>query len=115
MIDNTGETFELVKAFLKNSFTLSNYSIREFKLEFVQDSSFSHFIFDVDKNYWQQGIFICKDIKRHDPFKRPIIVISSEYIEDKIKEFYQAGATKFLVKPFGKSDITKIITETINS
>jgi hypothetical protein len=32
MIDNSGETFELVKAFLKNSYTLSNYSIREFKL-----------------------------------------------------------------------------------
>jgi PAS domain S-box-containing protein len=113
MIDNSGETFGLVKAFLKNSFELSNYSIREFKLELVQDSSYSHFIFDVDKNYWQQGIFICKDIKRHDPFKRPIIVISSEYIEEKIKEFYQAGATKFLVKPFGKSDLTKIIKETI--
>ena len=113
MIDNNGETFELVKAFLKNSFTLSNYSIREFKLEFVQDSSFSHVIFDVDKNYWQQGILICRDIKRHDPFKRPIIIISSEYFEDKIKEFYQAGATKFLVKPFGKSDLTKIINDTI--
>ena len=113
MIDNTGETFELVKAFLKNSYTLSNYSIREFKLEFVQDNSYSHFIFDVDKNYWQQGILICKDIKRHDPFKRPIIIISSEYIEEKIKEFYQAGATKFLVKPFGKLDLTKIIHETI--
>jgi len=114
MIDNSGETFELVKAFLKNSYSLSNYSIREFKLELVQDSSYSHFIFDVDKNYWQQGIFICKDIKRHDPFKRPIIVISSEYIEEKIKEFFHAGATKFLVKPFGKSDLTKIINETIN-
>ena len=113
MIDNTGETFELVRAFLKNSFTLSNHSIREFKLEFVQDSSYSHFIFDVDKNYWQQGILICRDIKRHDPFKRPIIIISSEYFEDKIKEFYQAGATKFLVKPFGKSDLTKIINESI--
>lgn len=113
MIDNSGETFELVKAFLKNSYSLSNYSIREFKLEFVQDNSYSHFIFDVDKNYWQQGILICKDIKRHDPFKRPIIIISSEYIEEKIKEFYQAGATKFLVKPFGKLDLTKIIHETI--
>ncbi len=113
MIDNSGETFELVKAFLKNSYTLSNYSIREFKLELVQDNSYSHFIFDVDKNYWQQGILICKDIKRHDPFKRPIIIISSEYIEEKIKEFYQAGATKFLVKPFGKLELTKIITETI--
>lgn len=111
MIDNTGETFELVKAFLKNSYGVVSTSIREFKLESVQDGSFSHFVFDVDKNYWQQGILICRDIKRHDPFKRPIIIISSEYIEDKIKEFYKAGANKFLVKPFGKSDLVKVISE----
>ncbi|MFZ2866054.1 MAG: ATP-binding protein [Ignavibacteriaceae bacterium] len=112
MIDNSGETYQLIKAFLKNTYTLSHHTIREFKLEYVQDSSFSHFIFDVDKNYWQQGILICKDIKRHDPFKRPIIIISSEYFEEKIKEFYQAGASKFLVKPFGKNELTKIISET---
>ena len=39
----------------------------------------------------------------------------TKIIEEKIKEFYHAGATKFLVKPFGKSDLTKIINETINS
>jgi two-component system, sensor histidine kinase len=112
MIDNSGETFELVRAFLKNKFTLSNHSIRDFKLELIQDGSYSHFIFDVDKNYWQQGILICKDIKRNDPFKRPIIIISSEYIEERIKEFYQAGASKFLIKPFQKASLTKVIQET---
>lgn len=112
MIDNSGETYQLVKAFLKNSYDVLNNSIRDFKLESVQDGTFSHFVFDVDKNYWQQGILICRDIKRHDPYKRPIIIISSEYIEDKIKEFYQAGATKFLVKPFQKADLAKVIEET---
>lgn len=113
MIDSSGDTFELVKAYLKNSHTVVNNSLREFKLEFVQDGSYSHFVFDVDKNYWQQGILICRDIKRNDPFKRPIIIISSEYIEEKINEFYSAGATKFLVKPFGKSDLIKVISETL--
>jgi len=111
MIDNTGETYGLIKAFLKSSYTVVNSSIRDFKLDLVEDGSYSHFVFDVDKNYWQQGILICKDIKKHDPFKRPIIIISSEYIEEKIKEFYQAGASKFLVKPFGKPELTKIILE----
>lgn len=112
MIDNDGDTFELVKAFLKNSYQIVNYSIRNFKLEFIQDGSFSHFIFDVDKNYWQQGLLICRDIKRHDPYKRPIIIISSEYIDDKINEFYNAGAVKFLVKPFGKAGLIKTVSET---
>ena len=111
MIDNSGETFELVRAFLKNSYEVNSTTIRDFKLESVQDGSFSHFVFDVDKNYWQQGILVCRDIKRLDPYKRPIIIISSEYIEEKIKEFYNAGATMFLVKPFGKADLVKVISE----
>jgi PAS domain S-box-containing protein len=115
MIDSAGETFELVKAFLKSSYVVTSTSIRDFKLELVQDASFSHFVFDVDKNYWQQGILICRDIKRHDPFKRPIIIISSEYIEEKIKDFYSAGASKFLVKPFGKSDLVKVVSESIEA
>ena len=110
MIDNSGETFELVRAFLKSTHKVLSTTIREFKLESVQDGSFSHFVFEVDKNYWQQGILVCRDIKRHDPYKRPIIIISSEYIEEKIKEFYNAGATRFLVKPFGKTELVKVIS-----
>lgn len=54
---------------------------------------------------------ICKDIKKNDPYKRPIIIISSEFIEEKIREFYNAGANKFLIKPFGKSELVKVLNE----
>lgn len=111
MLDDLGDSYELIKAFLRKEFEVVNYSIREFKLEFIRDVNFSYIIFDVNKNYWQQGILICKDIKKNDPYKRPIIVISSEYIEDKIREFYKAGAKKFLVKPFGRNELIKVLKE----
>lgn len=111
MLDNYGETYELIRAFLKKDFQVVNYSLRDFRIELTRDNTFSHIIFDVEKSFWQQAILICKDIKKNDPYKRPIIVISSEFIEEKIREFYNAGANKFLIKPFGKSELTKILEE----
>lgn len=111
MIDDSGESFELLSAFLKNKYSINNFTIRDFKLEMVSKDDFSMIIFDVNKNYWQQGIIICKDIIRNDPFKRPLIIISSEYLDTKIKEFYDAGASKFLVKPFSKSDLISALNE----
>lgn len=111
MLDDSGDSFELIKAFLKKEYEIVNYSIRDFKLEYIRDVNFSYIIFDVNKNYWLQGMLICKDIKKNDPFKRPIIIISSEYFEEKIKEFYNAGAKKFLVKPFGRNELIKVLKE----
>lgn len=111
MLDDLGDSSDLIKAFLKKEYEIVNYSLRDFKLEFIRDVNFSYVIFDVNKNYWQQGILICKDIKKNDPYKRPIIVISSEYIEEKIRDFYKAGAKKFLVKPFGRDELLKVLKE----
>lgn len=111
MLDNIGETYELIRAFLKKDYQIVNYTLRDFKIELTRDNSFSHVVFDVEKNFWQQAILICKDIKKNDPYKRPIIVISSEFIEEKIREFYNAGANKFLIKPFGKSELVKVLDE----
>ena len=46
-----------------------------------------------------------REIKENDPFKRPVLVLSSEFMHDKIAQFYQSGADKFLVKPFSKNDL----------
>jgi PAS domain S-box-containing protein len=114
MLDDAGDSFELIKAFLKKEYEVINYSIRDFKLEYIRDINFNYIIFDVNKNYWQQGMLICKDIKKNDPYKRPIIIISSEYVEEKIKEFFNAGAKKFLVKPFGRSELVNVLKEASN-
>jgi PAS domain S-box-containing protein len=111
MLDNIGETYELIRAFLKKDYQVVNYTLRDFKIELTRDNSFSHIVFDVEKSFWQQAILICKDIKKNDPYKRPIIIISSEFIEEKIREFYNAGANKFLIKPFGKSELVKVLDE----
>ena len=113
MLDDAGDSYELIKAFLKKEYEVVNFSLRDFKLEYIRDVNFSYVIFDVNKHYWQQGILICQDIKKNDPYKRPIIVISSEYVEDKIREFYKAGAKKFLVKPFGRSELIKVLEEAV--
>ena len=68
-------------------------------------------IFDINQNHWEQGIIICRDLKNNDPFNRPVVVISSEFSEEKISEFYRAGAARFLIKPFSKNDLIKTLDE----
>jgi len=68
-------------------------------------------IFDVHQSHWDQDIIICGDIKRNDPFKRPVIILSTEFQEEKIRKFLNAGADKFIVKPFSKADLLTTLAD----
>jgi|SRR3990172_4931881 len=111
MLDDSGESQDLIIAFLKKSHSIEVYNFRDFKLEYLKKQDFSVMIFDVNPVRWDQGLIICRDIKRIDPFSRPIIILSSEFMEEKIKDFYEAGASKFLVKPFSKYELVKALEE----
>jgi signal transduction histidine kinase len=105
MLDDAGESFELLNAYLKNKFILDVFSFRDFGLGLLSDESYNMIIFDVHQSHWEQSIIICRDIKRNDPHKRPVIILSSEFVEEKISRFYDAGADKFIIKPFSKNDL----------
>lgn len=111
MLDNTGESYELLKAFLKNTHSVKVFSLRDFKIDIVLNDDYGAIIFDVNPNHWTQCLVICKDLKKNDPYNRPIIILSSETIESRIEEFYNAGADKFLIKPFSKSQLLKTLSE----
>lgn len=111
MLDDSGESQDLIIAFLKKSHTVEAYNFRDFKLEHLRKQDFSTILFDVNPGRWDQGLIICRDIKRIDPFKRPIIILSSEFVDEKIRSFYEAGADKFLVKPFSKYELVKALEE----
>ena len=111
MLDDSGESQDLIVAFLKKSHTVDSFNFRDFKLEHLRKQDYSTIMFDVNPVRWEQGLIICRDIKRIDPFKRPIIILSSEFFEDKIRNFYEAGASKFLVKPFSKYELIKALEE----
>ncbi len=105
MIDESNESFNLLKAFLKNRYVIENCDYNLFSPELVQNEKFTVIILDVKQNLWEEGLSICRQIKSKDPHKRPILILSSEYLEEKIQEFYDAGADKFLIKPFTKKDL----------
>ena len=88
--------------------------LRDFNFEMLGDKDYEAILFDVNQNRWDQSLLVCKDLKKNDSFKRPIIIISSEFSESKINEFYAAGADKFLVKPFTKNDLMKALQEVLN-
>ena len=111
MLDDSGESQDLIVAFLKKTHSVESYNFRDFKLELLRKQDYSTIMFDVNPSRWEQGLIICRDIKRIDPFKRSIIILSSEFFEEKIRNFYEAGASKFLVKPFSKYELVKALEE----
>ena len=113
LIDNKSESFELLSAFLKNKYVIKTQDIKSFHLVILEKSDYEIIILDVSQNQWEYCLKICKEIKVNDPLKRPLIIISSEFVEERIKEFYAAGADKFIVKPFSKKDLIKNLNECI--
>ncbi len=111
MLDDSGESQDLIIAFLKKTHSVESYNFRDFKLELLRKQDYSIIMFDVNPARWDQGLIICRDIKRIDPFKRPIVILSSEFFEERIRNFYEAGASKFLVKPFSKYELIKVLEE----
>ncbi|RPI67903.1 MAG: response regulator, partial [Ignavibacteriales bacterium] len=103
-------SFELLTAYLKSEYAFDVFGFRNFSLSLLNDDGYDMIIFDVHQSHWDQSIIICGDIKRNDPFKRPVLILSSEYLEEKIKEFSKAGADKFIVKPFSKKDLLQALS-----
>jgi PAS domain S-box-containing protein len=111
MLDDLSESYELINAFLKNTHNIEIFNYSEFDIDTIDKKEFDVLIFDVNQNYWDTGIELCRSLKEKDPFKRPVIVVSTEYNEVRIKNFYDAGADKFLIKPFSKSDLLNALSE----
>jgi signal transduction histidine kinase len=111
MLDETNDSHELINAYLKRNFALDIKDPYDFNYSILDKKDYRAILFDVYQSRWDEGLFLCREIKRKDAYSRPIIIISSEFEGNKIQEFYEAGADKFLVKPFSKNDLLKSLEE----
>jgi len=109
MLDDAGESYDLIKAFLKESFEINLLKYVDFNPDLLNKEKFSAVIFDVTKNYWDRGLDFCRNLKKSLTTEIPIIVLSSEFLSERIDQFYQAGADEFLVKPFAKNELIDLI------
>lgn len=109
MLDSSRESYDLLNAFLKTTHNIKSVSYSSFDPAMVHADNYELVIFDVEQNFWQEGINFCRQIK--ELTNKPVLILSSEFLEDKIKNFFDAGADKFLIKPFSKTDLVKAIDE----
>jgi CheY-like chemotaxis protein len=109
MLDDAGESYELIKAFLKEEFEIELVNYHNFNTSLIEQEKFSAIIFDVTKNYWDKGLDFCRMVKSSNPNKTPLVILSSEFLNEKIQQFYRAGADEFLVKPFAKNVLVSLI------
>ena len=109
MLNSEQETFDLLNAFLKSSHSIRAVNYLEFKPEMVNDGNYELIVLDVDQNVWDEGLSYCRKIREIS--RKKIIILSSEFLEEKIRTFFEAGADKFLIKPFSKSDLLNAMEE----
>lgn len=112
MIDSRNESSNLLNAYLKNKFQIEVFGLNEFKLDYIDRKDFEFIVFDVEGSQWDQSVRLCRHIKKIDSLERPIIILSNEFDEEKIQQFNKAGANKFLIKPFTKTDILNALVST---
>ncbi len=109
MIDELQDSISLITAFLKNKYNIVSHTFGNFRIENFKNKGYEAVIFDVNQGYWDHSLTICREIKSSDPFKRPIIIVSNEFVETKIQQFLDAGADEFLVKPFSRTDLLQAL------
>ena len=111
MLDDSGDSYPLIKAFLKDKFEVNLIPSQEFSSGFVTDENFNAIIFDVTVNYWNRGLDLVRKVRKNKEKKIPIVILSSEFLQEKIQQFRTAGADEFLVKPFGKSELVTLMNK----
>jgi len=109
MLDDSGDSYPLIKAFLKDNYDISLFQSNDFDANLIADKNFSAIIFDVTINYWNRSLELVRKVKNTIQNNIPILVVSSEFLQEKIQQFRAAGADDFLVKPFAKADIINSI------
>jgi signal transduction histidine kinase len=111
MLDDSGDSYPLIKAFLKDSYEVNLVPSQEFSSGLVTDESFSAIIFDVTVNYWNRGLDIVRKVRKNKNKNIPILILSSEFLQEKIQQFRSAGANEFLVKPFAKGELVSLVNK----
>ena len=111
MLDDSGDSYPLIKAFLKDNYEVNLVPSQEFSSGLVTDESFSAIIFDVTVNYWNRGLDIVRKVRKNKNKNIPILILSSEFLQEKIQQFRTAGADEFLVKPFAKGELVSLVNK----
>jgi DNA-binding response OmpR family regulator len=84
---------------------------QDFNSDLFKEQIFSAIIFDVAINYWNRGLEIVRNVRKEKDNKIPIVILSSEFLQEKIQQFRKAGANEFLVKPFAKGELVSMISK----
>lgn len=109
MLDDSGDSYPLIKAFLRDNYEVNLLPTQEFDSDLLNDEPYGAIVFDVAINYWNRGLEIVQNVRKEKNQKIPIIVLSSEFLQERIQQFRNAGADEFLVKPFAKGELVTLI------
>jgi len=74
MLDDSGDSYPLIKAFLKDNYDINVFPSQEFDTSLLTDEKFNAIIFDVTINYWDRDLELVRKVRNSKDIKIPILI-----------------------------------------
>ncbi len=105
----------VVKLFLKNKYLIDTADDALSALQMIQQKKYDIILMDINLGRGMNGMQITEEIRKNQNYiNTPVIAVTAYTTEaDKI-EFYNAGCTHYLAKPFLRNDLLKLLENVVN-
>lgn len=103
------------KGFLSKNYEIKICGdVQEFESSLTEDT-YDLFIIDLALNCEKNGIDLIKELREMDKYKgTPIIVVTAYAFREDRKLSMEAGADKFIIKPFDNKSLLEEIRKSLN-
>ncbi len=100
----------VVKLFLKNKYLVDKAIDAKTALEKVKQNKYDIILMDINLGQGMNGAQVTKEIRKIEDYKiTPIIAITAYTTEADKLEFFKAGCSHYLAKPFLRDDLLKLL------
>ncbi|MFH0736333.1 MAG: PAS domain S-box protein [bacterium] len=102
----------VIKLFVKNRYLIDVAADAKSALQLVEQKKYDIILMDINLGRGMNGIQVTKEI-RNNPnyYKTPIVAVTAYTIGSDKTEFFKAGCTHYLAKPFLRNDLLNLLEE----
>ncbi len=116
LVENDEASIEVTKLFLKDKFNLDIVLDGENALKLINERKYDLILMDINLGKSMSGIEVTQKIKMLSDYKNvPIIAMTAYAMVGDKEEFFKAGCTHYLSKPFKKDQLIGIINDAISN
>jgi len=102
----------LVKLFMKNKYAIDTADDAISALQLVEQKKYDIILMDINLGRGMNGVQVTKEIRKNQNYnKTPIVAVTAYTMETDKSEFFNAGCSHYLSKPFLRNDLLTMLEE----